>query len=276
MFLHGNPGPSADWEQLVAAAGARGMRAVAWDAPGFGGRRDAFGFRADRRRARRVHRPGGRRARDRPGARGRPRLRRTVGPALGRRPPAAVRTGGADRHRRAARLLVARARARLAHAAARRAVHGHHHPAGLPAAAAPRSASRSRAPLSTACTTASAAPPGGPCSTSIARTGRGRRRNRAARALAPLDRPALVLWGAHDPHLRVEHAERQREAFPHAEVRCSTTPRTGRSSTSPTSCATQCSISSTSGSPATKAPSRRDQARPRVQGRAPIYVTGCR
>jgi pimeloyl-ACP methyl ester carboxylesterase len=39
-----------------------------------------------------------------------------------------------------------------------------------------------------------------------------------ARALAPLDRPALVLWGAEDPYLRVEHAERQRAAFPRAEV----------------------------------------------------------
>ena len=38
-------------------------------------------------------------------------------------------------------------------------------------------------------------------------------------ALRPLDRPALVLWGARDPYLRVEHAERQRAAFPHAEVR---------------------------------------------------------
>jgi pimeloyl-ACP methyl ester carboxylesterase len=41
---------------------------------------------------------------------------------------------------------------------------------------------------------------------------------RLAAALAPLDRPALVLWGRHDPYLPVEHAERQREAFPSAEV----------------------------------------------------------
>jgi pimeloyl-ACP methyl ester carboxylesterase len=40
-----------------------------------------------------------------------------------------------------------------------------------------------------------------------------------AAALRPLDRPALVLWGWHDPYLPVEHAERQREAFPRAEVR---------------------------------------------------------
>jgi len=40
-----------------------------------------------------------------------------------------------------------------------------------------------------------------------------------ARELRPLDRPALVLWGGRDPYLRVEHAERQRAAFPHADVR---------------------------------------------------------
>jgi pimeloyl-ACP methyl ester carboxylesterase len=35
VFLHGNPGSSADWEPLLAAAGRR-WRAVAWDAPGIG------------------------------------------------------------------------------------------------------------------------------------------------------------------------------------------------------------------------------------------------
>ncbi len=36
--------------------------------------------------------------------------------------------------------------------------------------------------------------------------------------LRPLDRPALVVWGRHDPYLKVEQAERQRETFPRAEV----------------------------------------------------------
>jgi pimeloyl-ACP methyl ester carboxylesterase len=36
--------------------------------------------------------------------------------------------------------------------------------------------------------------------------------------LAPLDRPALVVWGAHDPYIPVEMAYRQREAFPRAEI----------------------------------------------------------
>ena len=40
-----------------------------------------------------------------------------------------------------------------------------------------------------------------------------------ARALRALDRPALVLWGRHDPYLGVAHAERQRAAFPRADVR---------------------------------------------------------
>jgi pimeloyl-ACP methyl ester carboxylesterase len=41
---------------------------------------------------------------------------------------------------------------------------------------------------------------------------------RQADALRPLDRPALVVWGAHDPYIPVAQAERQREAFPSAEV----------------------------------------------------------
>jgi flavin-dependent dehydrogenase/pimeloyl-ACP methyl ester carboxylesterase len=42
---------------------------------------------------------------------------------------------------------------------------------------------------------------------------------RHADALRPLDRPALVIWGAHDPYLPVALAERQREAFPSAEIK---------------------------------------------------------
>ncbi len=41
---------------------------------------------------------------------------------------------------------------------------------------------------------------------------------RQADALAPLHRPALVVWGAHDPYIPVAMAEHQREAFPSAEV----------------------------------------------------------
>jgi pimeloyl-ACP methyl ester carboxylesterase len=41
---------------------------------------------------------------------------------------------------------------------------------------------------------------------------------RHADALRALDRPALVVWGAHDPYIPVAQAERQREAFPSADV----------------------------------------------------------
>jgi len=37
--------------------------------------------------------------------------------------------------------------------------------------------------------------------------------------LRPLDLPALVVWGAHDPYIGVEFAERQRQVFPRAEVK---------------------------------------------------------
>ena len=41
---------------------------------------------------------------------------------------------------------------------------------------------------------------------------------RQAETLAPLDRPALVVWGAHDPYIPVAMAERQLEAFPSAKI----------------------------------------------------------
>jgi pimeloyl-ACP methyl ester carboxylesterase len=39
-----------------------------------------------------------------------------------------------------------------------------------------------------------------------------------AAALRPLDRPALVIWGTKDAYLPSEQAERQRQAFPSAQV----------------------------------------------------------
>jgi pimeloyl-ACP methyl ester carboxylesterase len=36
--------------------------------------------------------------------------------------------------------------------------------------------------------------------------------------LRPLNRPALVLWGANDPFVPVEQADRQRVSFPSAKV----------------------------------------------------------
>ncbi len=46
----------------------------------------------------------------------------------------------------------------------------------------------------------------------------GRGAEALAAALRPLDRPALVVWGAGDPFIPIEQAERQREVFPRAEV----------------------------------------------------------
>ena len=40
-----------------------------------------------------------------------------------------------------------------------------------------------------------------------------------AEALRPLDLPALVVWGAHDPYISVDFAERQRQVFPRAEIK---------------------------------------------------------
>lgn len=42
---------------------------------------------------------------------------------------------------------------------------------------------------------------------------------RLAAALRSLERPAPVLWGRHDPYLPAALAYRQRDAFPHAEIR---------------------------------------------------------
>jgi pimeloyl-ACP methyl ester carboxylesterase len=41
---------------------------------------------------------------------------------------------------------------------------------------------------------------------------------RLVEALRPLDRPALVIWGERDPYVPAVLAERQRQAFPSAEV----------------------------------------------------------
>jgi pimeloyl-ACP methyl ester carboxylesterase len=37
-------------------------------------------------------------------------------------------------------------------------------------------------------------------------------------ALRPLARPALVIWGRHDPYVSVAHAEQQRDVFPNARI----------------------------------------------------------
>lgn len=44
VFVHGNPGSADDWTSLIAAIGATGMRAVAFDLPDFGETAAAPGF----------------------------------------------------------------------------------------------------------------------------------------------------------------------------------------------------------------------------------------
>src|SRR5215217_3916439 len=132
VFLHGNPGSSANWEPLLAAVGRARLRA------GDRARR----LRAERRGPRRVPRRRRRRARHPARASRRARLRRPVGPALGGRAPRPLRERGPAVHRGARRLPLARARPAVADARGRRAVHGHDDRPGLPGAAAARQPSR--------------------------------------------------------------------------------------------------------------------------------------
>jgi pimeloyl-ACP methyl ester carboxylesterase len=47
VFVHGNPGSADDWERLAKAAGAAGMRAVSFDLPDFGETAAPPGFQHD-------------------------------------------------------------------------------------------------------------------------------------------------------------------------------------------------------------------------------------
>lgn len=47
VFIHGNPGSADDWERLAGAAGAAGLRAVAFDLPDFGETIAPAGFEHD-------------------------------------------------------------------------------------------------------------------------------------------------------------------------------------------------------------------------------------
>ena len=143
VFLHGNPGSSADWEPLLAATGRR-WRAVAWDAPGFGHAATRSRFRRPSR-----HTPSSSAARStRSGSSASissPTTSAGPGAYVGSRRARPVRQRGAARHRRAARLPLARARAALAHPARRRAAHGHDHPPRLSPPAAARQPARAAA-----------------------------------------------------------------------------------------------------------------------------------
>jgi pimeloyl-ACP methyl ester carboxylesterase len=220
VFVHGNPGSGADWDPLLAAVAEQGYRAVAWDAPGFGGARAAPGFRqtveahatfigraldalAIDRAHLVVHDFGGpwglRWAAahpDRfssavllgtgvlPGYRWHALARLWRTPLLGELFMATTTRAGF-------RLLLRRGQRRP-----------------LPRAFVDRmyddfDRHTRRAVLELYRSVPDVAAAG----------------QRLAAALRPLDRPALVLWGRHDPYLPAALADRQRDAFPHADIR---------------------------------------------------------
>ncbi len=123
VFVHGNPGPKEDWEDLLARI-APFARAVAPDMPGYGAADKPPRLRLHERRLRaapgRHPRPARRRAR----APGPARLRRPVGTAVGGAASGGVRQRDPDQHRGAARLPLASAGPDLAHSRGRRGVHG--------------------------------------------------------------------------------------------------------------------------------------------------------
>jgi len=218
VFLHGNPGSGADWEPLLAVAGRR-LRAVAWDAPGFG-RSEAQGFPQSVP----DHAAFVGRALDELGIERAHLVAHDFGGPWGLSWAAAdpdrfasavlIGTGALPGYRWHAladvwrapgvgELFMATTSRPAFHALLRRG-----NPRGLPRAFVDRMCDdfdrgTRRAVLN--------------LYRSVADVGQAG--ERLAAALRPLDRPALVLWGRHDPYIRVSHAERQREAFPGAEVR---------------------------------------------------------
>jgi pimeloyl-ACP methyl ester carboxylesterase/2-polyprenyl-6-methoxyphenol hydroxylase-like FAD-dependent oxidoreductase len=218
VFVHGNPGSGADFEPLLAAVGAHGRRAVAWDAPGFG--RAAGGFpQTVEAHAAFVG--------DALAALGIERAHLVLHDFGG---PWGLRWAAGDPERFASAVLLGTG--------------------ALPGYRWHVLARVWRAPLLGELFMATTTRPG---FRMLMRRGQrtrlpaafvdrmyddfdratrravlalyrsvddvGQRGRELAAALAPLDRPALVLWGADDPYLGVEQAARQRLAFPHADVR---------------------------------------------------------
>jgi pimeloyl-ACP methyl ester carboxylesterase len=218
VFVHGNPGSGADWEPLLETVGAR-WRAVAWDAPGFGGARAPAPFRqtvdahagfigraldalAIHRAHLVVHDFGGPWALhwaaenpDRfasavllgtgvlPGYRWHALARIWRAPILGELFMATTTRVGF-------RLLLRRG-----------------NPRGLRRTFVDRMYDDFDRHMRRAVLELYRSVP------DVAAAS-----ERLAAALRPLDRPALVLWGRDDPYLPATLADRQRDAFPHADV----------------------------------------------------------
>ena len=220
VFVHGNPGSSADWESLLAAVGDRGHRAVAWDAPGFGRARTPAGFAhtvdahaafigaaLDQLGIERAHLvlhdfggPWGLRwAADHPDRFVSAVLLSTgVTPGyrwhmLARiwRTPLLGEAFMATTTRPGFRLLLRRGQ-----------------PCPLPRPFVDRMYDDFDRHTRRAVLRLYRSVP------DVSAAG-----ERLAAGLRPLDRPALVIWGRHDPYLPATLAERQRDAFPHADIR---------------------------------------------------------
>jgi pimeloyl-ACP methyl ester carboxylesterase/2-polyprenyl-6-methoxyphenol hydroxylase-like FAD-dependent oxidoreductase len=218
VFLHGNPGSGADWEPLLAAVG-RERRALAWDAPGFGqavapgftqtveahaafvgDALDALGVRRAQLVAHDFGGPWGLRWAAEHPDRFASAVLICTGALPGYRWHALARLW---RTRGAGELFMATTTGPGFRSLLRRG-----NRQGLPRAFTDRmyrdfDRGTRRAVLE--------------LYRSVEDVGAGG--ETLAAALRPLDRPALVLWGRHDPYLRVAEAERQRAAFPRADVR---------------------------------------------------------
>ena len=219
VFLHGNPGSSANWEPLLAAVG-RDRRAVAWDAPGFGqaiapggfaqsveahaaflgGAVDALGIRRAHLVAHDFGGPWGLRWAAEHPDRFASAVLLCTGALGGYRWHALARLW---RTRGAGELFMATTTGPGFRALLRRG-----NPRGLPRGFTDRmyrdfDRGTRRAVLELYRSVEDVGAAG----------------EALAEALRPLDRPALVLWGRDDSYLGVAEAERQRAAFPSAEVR---------------------------------------------------------
>jgi pimeloyl-ACP methyl ester carboxylesterase len=213
VFVHGYPGSGRDWADLVPRAGLH-TRALAWDAPGFGradkprgfphtlaGHAEFIGRALDELGVHRVqlvmHDFGGPWALTW-AARHIDRVASVVaidtGAVLADRPHVLART---LRRRGVGEAVQVLTRPRVLSSTLKRS--------GLPAPYADRMAGdfdwgTKRAVLS------------------LYRTLRPEQLRPAIIALRGADPPALIVWGARDPYLPVELAERQKEALPSAEV----------------------------------------------------------
>lgn len=219
VFLHGNPGSADDWERLVGAAGAAGMRAVAFDLPDFGETAAPPGFQHDvpgyagfvaaaleRLGIERVHLVlhdfGG-----------------PIGLVWAMMHPDAVAsvtlidTGILPGYRwhRLARIwrtpVVGELFQAMATRRSFRSLLSRKEPRGLPREFVERMYDHYDKPTRRAVLALYRATDD-PGSMSEGLIG----------LLAPRDIPALVIWGEHDAYLPSSYAQRQREAFPSAEV----------------------------------------------------------